>query len=78
MPPGARLLAGSVVGLDPRTAYEIRLTLPDPDGGRAERVLKARTMAEPAAPPALEEIRVCAWACKRESTSRKSERRILS
>lgn len=58
VPAGAWLFAGSVVGLDPGKAYEIRLTLADPDGGRAERVLKARTMAEPAAPPALEEIRV--------------------
>ena len=58
LPAGTWLFAGSVVGLDPGAPYEIRLTLIDPDGGRAERVLKARTLAEPVAPPALEEIRV--------------------
>lgn len=42
------LLAGSIVNLAPDTRYEIRLTLTDPDGGRAQRVLSARTIAEPA------------------------------
>ncbi|MFI5377795.1 MAG: right-handed parallel beta-helix repeat-containing protein [Tepidisphaerales bacterium] len=50
VPAGAWLFAGSVILLDPDTAYEIRLKLTDPDGGSAERVLKARTLAEPVAP----------------------------
>jgi hypothetical protein len=50
VPAGAWLLAGSVVGLTPDTEYELRLRLTDPDGGQAEKILKARTIAEPVAP----------------------------
>jgi len=47
VPSGAWLFAGSIVSLRPDTAYELRLQLSDPDGGRFERRLIARTMAEP-------------------------------
>ena len=41
------LLAGSVFELTPGTEYEVKLTLSDPDGGAAERVVTARTRVEP-------------------------------
>lgn len=49
------LLAGSVLGLDPGTRYEVKLTLADPDGGKAEKVVEARTRAEPSLPKDLRE-----------------------
>src|SRR5688572_18954467 len=53
VPADAWLFAGSVVGLDPDTEYELKLVLADPDGGAAEKILKARTIAEPSAPAGL-------------------------
>jgi hypothetical protein len=50
VPADAWLMAGSLLLQQPDTAYEMKLTLSDPDGGSAERVLKARTRAEPVAP----------------------------
>jgi hypothetical protein len=50
---GGVLFAGSVVELDPDTAYEVRLTLSDPDGGGETRIVNARTAAEPAEPKGL-------------------------
>ncbi len=47
VPEGAWLFAGSLVLLAPDTAYEIRLILSDPDGGRTEKRLRSRTRAEP-------------------------------
>jgi hypothetical protein len=43
------MFAGSVLDLTPDTAYEVRLTLSDPDGvrGVAERTVTVRTRAEP-------------------------------
>ena len=43
------MFAGSVLDLKPGTAYEIKLTVTDPDGveGRAERVLSLQTRSEP-------------------------------
>lgn len=49
-PQDAWLFAGSLFQLRPETEYEMRLLLRDPDGGDAERVLKARTLSEPVAP----------------------------
>ncbi|MBI3831898.1 MAG: hypothetical protein HY291_20415 [Planctomycetes bacterium] len=46
----AWIFAGSMLLLEPDTAYEIQLMLSDPDGGAAEKVLQARTNAEPVAP----------------------------
>lgn len=43
------LFAGSVFALDPDTEYEVKLTLSDPDGGGAEKLVTARTRAEPKA-----------------------------
>ncbi|MFB3892689.1 MAG: right-handed parallel beta-helix repeat-containing protein [Phycisphaerae bacterium] len=58
-PPGdCWLLAGSILMLQPATEYEIRLKLTDPDGGGAERVLKARTIGEPVAPKPLRTLHV--------------------
>jgi hypothetical protein len=47
------MFAGSVVGLKPNTAYEVRLLLTDPDGGNAEKRVQMRTYAEPVAPDGL-------------------------
>jgi hypothetical protein len=41
--------SGSIFDLRPDTMYEILLTLEDPDGGSAERVLRARTRPAPRA-----------------------------
>jgi hypothetical protein len=50
VPDSGWLFAGSVVMLEPDTAYELRLTLNDPDGGQAQHILASRTIAEPQAP----------------------------
>ena len=42
-------LSGSIFDLRPDTEYEIHLTLKDPDGGNAERTVKARTRPVPKA-----------------------------
>jgi hypothetical protein len=41
------LLAGSIFDLEPGTAYEVRLTLKDPDGGEAQRTVTVTTRTEP-------------------------------
>ncbi len=41
------LLAGSLFDLEPGTAYEVRLTLKDPDGGEAQRTVTVTTRSEP-------------------------------
>src|SRR5205807_2181393 len=41
--------AGSIFDLQPDTEYEIHLRLTDPDGGSAERTLRARTRPVPRA-----------------------------
>ena len=53
VPDDAWLFAGSLLFLEPDTSYEIRLRLSDPDGNDSERVLQAKTAAEPAEPPGL-------------------------
>ena len=51
VPDDAWLLAGSVVLLEPKTKYEIKLTLSDPDGGPTlSKTLSASTVGEPIAP----------------------------
>jgi hypothetical protein len=50
VPADAWLLACSIVGLEPDTACQVRLTLDDPDGGKAEKVLDCRTIGEPVEP----------------------------
>jgi hypothetical protein len=47
VPPNTWRFAGSIVDLEPNTEYEMRLTLKDPDGGGAEKILKAKTRGEP-------------------------------
>ena len=47
VPENGWLFAGSILLLDPGTFYEVRLTLKDPDGGSAARILKSRTRSEP-------------------------------
>ncbi|MDQ3815810.1 MAG: discoidin domain-containing protein, partial [Armatimonadota bacterium] len=47
VPDDAYLFAGSLVLLEPDTAYEIKLSLTDPDGGQAEKALQSRTRGEP-------------------------------
>jgi hypothetical protein len=58
IPAGARLFAGSVFQLDPDTPYELRLTLSGAGGEKVEKVLRARTIAEPFAPPGMKERHV--------------------
>ena len=43
------MFAGSVLDLEPDTAYDVRLTLADPDGvsGETTRTLTVRTRPEP-------------------------------
>lgn len=54
VPADATLYAGSVVGLTPDAAYELRLT----PAGAAPKVLTARTLAEPVAPKNAPQHRV--------------------
>jgi len=58
VPQDAWLFAGSVVLLAPDTEYELKLKFSDPDGGEAEKLLKSRTIAEPAAPKDMRELHV--------------------
>src|SRR3954470_20326692 len=41
------MFAGSVLDLEEDTTYEVRLSLSDPDGGKAVRIVTAKTRAEP-------------------------------
>ncbi|HEV7405764.1 MAG TPA: right-handed parallel beta-helix repeat-containing protein [Chthoniobacteraceae bacterium] len=43
------LFAGSILDLTPGTEYEVKLTMKDPDGGGAEKVLTVKTRSEPVA-----------------------------
>ncbi len=47
---GANMLAGSILFLDPNTAYELRLTLSDPDGGATVQTVTVTTRPIPAMP----------------------------
>jgi hypothetical protein len=49
-PAGQTLLAGSIFDLTEGTAYEVKLSLKDPDGGSAEKTLKMTTWSEPKLP----------------------------
>lgn len=44
--------AGSLFGLKPGTLYEVKLTLTDPDGGAAQKVVEVQTRPEPLVTPA--------------------------
>lgn len=57
-PEGVTLLAGSIFDLEPNTRYRVRLTLTDPDGGSAERMIYRTTWAEPVAPAPKRTLRV--------------------
>ncbi|HUT10247.1 MAG TPA: right-handed parallel beta-helix repeat-containing protein [Thermoguttaceae bacterium] len=48
---GRTMFAGSVFDLEEETAYEVKLSLEDPDGGNAERILRMKTWAEPRLSP---------------------------
>jgi hypothetical protein len=41
------MFAGSILDLEENTAYEVRLTLSDPDGGGAVKMVTVKTRAEP-------------------------------
>ena len=58
IPPDSWLFAGSALMLDGDTAYDLKLTLSDPDGGEAERILAQKTIAEPVAPMNLKVMHV--------------------
>lgn len=49
---GANMLAGSVLFLNPNAAYEIRLTLTDPDGGADQQTVVVATRPVPMKPAA--------------------------
>ncbi|MCC6444271.1 MAG: right-handed parallel beta-helix repeat-containing protein [Armatimonadetes bacterium] len=51
LPAGRSLFAGSAFDLAPGTSYDLRLTLADPDGGGADRVLRCATRREPSVSP---------------------------
>lgn len=55
---GGHLFAGSVVDLAADTAYEIRLTLQDPDGGAAQRILAMHTAPPLRGPAPLRRLHV--------------------
>ncbi|MGH9719302.1 MAG: right-handed parallel beta-helix repeat-containing protein [Bryobacteraceae bacterium] len=50
--------SGSIFDLEPGSEYEIRLALRDPDGGSAERTVRARTRPAPRAAKGARERRV--------------------
>ena len=50
--------SGSIFDLSPDTEYEIRLRLHDPDGGSAERTIRARTRPVPRDAPHARTVRV--------------------
>ncbi len=52
VPDGGWLFAGSVLLLEPGTAYELHLMFEDPDGGKATKTLRASTRHEPPTPTA--------------------------
>ena len=47
---GSNMLAGSILFLSPKVAYEIRLTLADPDGGASTQTVAVTTRPIPAMP----------------------------
>jgi hypothetical protein len=47
---GSNLIAGSILFLDPNVAYEVRLSLADPDGGSQQQTVVVATRPEPAMP----------------------------
>lgn len=53
-----RAFAGSLFDLVPDTAYEIEVSVQDPDGGSATQTLQARTRPVPRAPAGLRAVRV--------------------
>jgi hypothetical protein len=58
VPEGAHLFAGSVLLLEPDTAYELRLTLSGAGGVRVQKRLHDRTLAEPIVPAGMVERHV--------------------
>jgi hypothetical protein len=49
---GGNMLAGSILFLTPDTAYDVRLSLSDPDGGAETRIVNVTTRALPTLPAA--------------------------
>ena len=47
---GSNMLAGSILFLSPNAAYEIRLTLADPDGGATTQTVAVTTRPVPVMP----------------------------
>ena len=47
---GSNMLAGSILFLSPNAAYEVRLTLADPDGGAAAQTVTVATRPVPVMP----------------------------
>lgn len=52
------MFAGSILGLEPNTEYEVRLELSDPDGGKDSFTTKLRTRSEPAVFKGLRSLHV--------------------
>jgi len=57
-PAGQTMFAGSVFDLEEDTAYDVKLTLKDPDGGDAERIIRMKTWSEPKLPAGGQRIDV--------------------
>lgn len=72
-PEGTSVHAGSIFGLEPDTAYEVKLGLNDPDGGTTERVVTRTTWKEPIAPAPKRAVYVGP-----EGSGKKSLKSILS
>jgi hypothetical protein len=49
---GGNMLAGSILFLTPKTAYDVKLSLSDPDGGAETRIVNVTTRALPTLPAA--------------------------
>lgn len=49
-PAGETLFAGSIFDLEEDTEYEVKLSLKDPDGGDAQRIVRMKTWSEPQLP----------------------------
>ena len=55
-PDDAWIFAGSILGLAPDTACEIKLKLVRPEGSPVEKLLKSRTIAEPKEPAGIASV----------------------
>lgn len=55
---GGWMFAGSIVDLEPDTEYEMKCSLEDPDGGKAEKTVTMKTWKEPTQPKGMKVLHV--------------------